>query len=310
MNTHSMLCSQCQATLKYNEALFGKTLSCPRCQARVTIPFPEVDPLTNEPDMIAEVVDEPTVQDAPGPMNGSTISSQTKKKKKKKKTKKKKGWEMPAIVLEPIVWQALSCIIGIGLVVLAFYYLTRWPDAEQFDQAMWREHDVAPYFKVMLPGTAKHETQQHAGITMQLLQSQPLKEAVFGVAYSNGQLPPGRLQDGPEIMLTDACNGSAANLEKMGAVETSRKSIKLKGYPGKQLIMKVSEAKGYMIMRHYLVGPRLYSAIVGGRGLHEKHPNVVKFFESFDITEVLGQPVEPEKPPQGSSNEKTPPSLK
>jgi len=293
MNTHSILCSQCQATLKYNEALFGKTLHCPRCQAQVSIPNPVADPFADEPAITAEVIEEPADQLAAEPATGSTISSTIKKKKKKKKAKKKKkGWEMPAIVLEPIVWQAFSCIMGIGVLVLAIYFLTRWPDAERFDQAMWKEHAVAPYYKVMLPGTVKHETQVQAGITMKMLLSQPLKEAVFGVAYSNGQLPPGRLQDGPEIMLTDACNGSAMNLEKMGATESSRKSIKLKDYPGKQLIMKVSEAKGYMIMRHYLVGPRLYSAIVGGRGLHEKHPDVVKFFNSFEITEVLGQPSE------------------
>jgi len=286
MNTYSMLCAQCQATLKYNDALFGKTLNCPRCRAQVTVPFPEVDPLADEPDMMAEVVDDYTMQSPTEPANGDTITTLIKKKKKKKKAK---GWEMPAITMEPIVWQGLSCIIGMGLVALAIYFLARWPDAEPLEQSLWREHVDAPYYKVMLPGTAKHETQQHFGVTMQLLQSQPGKEAVFGVAYSDGKLPPGRLRDGHEIILNDSCNGSVTNLEKMGATELSRKSIKLKDYPGKQVIMKISEAKGYMIMRHYLVGPRLYSAIVGGRGLHEKHPDVVKFFESFEITEELGQ---------------------
>ncbi len=315
MSSHSIACAQCQATLKYQDDLFGKTLNCPRCQAEVTIPFPDVVAFEDdEPLTLADVIEEESSSAAP-----NTTASPAKAKKKKKKKPKKAGWEMPAIAVEPIVWQGLFGILGIGLFVLAIWYLARWPDAPLLEAELWKEHVTAPYFKVSMPGTTKKETQNQAGMSMQVLNAQPKKEAIFGIAYSSGWLPAGRINDGVETILNDACNGSAANLEAMGAVEVGRKSIKLKNFAGKQLTMKISQAKGYMIMRAYMVGPRLYIAMVGGRGLHEKHPDVVKFFDSFEITEEPAKaeekkdPVAPtkESPPPATGNEPpAPPPLK
>lgn len=307
MSSHSIACSQCQATLKYQDDLIGKTLNCPRCQTEVTIPFPDV--VAFEDDELITMAD---VVEEESSAASATTASPAKVKKKKKKKPKKAGWEMPAIAVEPIVWQGLIGILGIGLFVLAIWYLARWPDAPLLEADLWKEHVIAPYFKVAMPGTTKKETQNQAGMSMQVFNAQPKKEAIFGIAYSSGWLPAGRINDGVEAMLNDACNGSAANLEAMGAVEVGRQSIKLKNYPGKQLTMKISQAKGYMIMRAYMVGPRLYIAMVGGRGLHEKHPDVIKFFDSFEITEELAKAEEKKEPaaPPATGNEPPAPPRK
>jgi len=302
MSNYALSCHSCQATLKYNDALIGQTLSCPRCKTAVTLPAP--GDLTEDDEIITpvDVIEEETVSLA-NETQGSAIAKPLKKKKKKKKPAKKAGWEMPAIALEPIVWQGLFAILGIGLVIFAIYYLTRWPDAQAYEADLWRPHEVAPYLKVLLPGTVKNETQQVPGLSIRMSSTQPNKDAIFGVAYSDGRMAPGRLQVGSETILNDTCSGYAAFLENMGAVEESRQPIKHKDWPGKQLTMRVSEKKGYFLVRTYLVGTRLYFAIAGGRGLHEKHPDVVKFYDSFEITEVPDKPAEPQQQPPVNKDE-------
>ena len=303
MSQYSLDCAQCAATLKYGEDLFGKMVNCPRCQTSVTIPFPEVAAFEEDVTLTADDM----VEDDDAPVmaevlpDGSTATVKKPKKKKKKK-KKKQGWTMPAIVLEPVVWQLIAGVVGVVAFVAVFFFLTRWPDAPLLEAGLWKLHEK-PLYKVLLPGTVKTQVQNQAGVSMEMLQAMPSKDASFGVAVSDGRMPAGRLNDGAEAILNDACSGSAANLEQMGAVEVSRKSITLQNYPGKQLTMKISQAKGYMIMRGYLVGTRLYMVMVGGKGLHEKHPDVVKFFDSFVILEQVKEEKKPEDGQAGNKKE-------
>lgn len=309
MSNYALSCHSCQATLKYNDALIGQTLSCPRCKTAVTLPAPGDLPDDDEVITPADVIEEETVSLA-NETQGSAIGKPLKKKKKKKKPAKKAGWEMPAIALEPIVWQGLFGILGIGLVIWAIYALTRWPDAQAFEAGMWKPLEVPPYLKVTMPGTVKQAVQQVPGLSLQMHSSQPVKESIFGVAYTDGRTAPGRMNAGPEIILNDTCSGYAKFLEDMGAVELSRKPITHKEWPGKQLTMKVSEKKGYFLVRTYLVGTRLYFAIAGGAGLHEEHPDVVKFFNSFEITEVLDKQPEAQQQPPVNQEQKPAPEVK
>lgn len=295
MPSYSIACSECQATLKYQDDLFGKTLNCPRCQTEVTIPFPDVVAFEDdEPITMADVVEEES------PSTASSTTTPAKVKKKKKKKPKKAGWEMPAISVEPIVWQGLFGVLGIGLFVLAIWYLARWPDAKRLDTSLWKEHVVAPYYKVQLPGTTKVETLNEGGLTMRLLGANPHKECTFGVAYSN--IVPVGDEANIKALLNGACDGSAMRLGAMGAEETGRKVIKYKDYPGKQLTMKITQAKGQMICRYYLVKQRMYMAMVGGKGFHENHPDVVKFFDSLEITGDEPAKAEEKKEPEVPTN--------
>lgn len=289
MFPYSLTCTQCSATLKYSEEFFGKTVPCPRCQLPITVPFPEELAFDDNPITADEVVEDEEPVLAEVMAEGAPSPNKPKTKKKKKKKTKKPGWTMPAIALEPIVWQGIFGVVGIAAFIGLIWFLMRWPDAETLDAGMWKTHEKELY-KIVLPGTVTTETQSQAGMTMYLLRAMPSKDAVFGVAVSDGRLPAERRALGAEILLNDACNGSSANLEQMGAVEVARKSINLKDYPGKQLTMKIAQAKGYMLLRGYLVGTRLYILMVGGKGLHEKHPDVQNFFDSFQILEKAGEP--------------------
>jgi hypothetical protein len=294
MTQYSLACEQCAATLKYQEDLFGKQVNCPRCQQAVTLPFPEVDAPEEAVLTADDVVDDEEPLLAEILPDGSPAPARKLKKKKKKKPAKKQGWEMPAIAMEPIVWQGLFGVLGIGLLIGLIWFLSKWPDAPLLEAGLWNSHEK-PLYKVIMPGSTKTETQRQAGLTMHMLRSSPSKDATFGVATSEGSLPADRQNLSADILLNDACNGSAANLEAMGAVEVARKSITLQNFPGKQLTMKISQARGYMILRGYMVGSRLYMLVVGGKGLHEKHPDVVKFFESFQILEKPAEAAPPDK---------------
>jgi hypothetical protein len=126
---------------------------------------------------------------------------------------------------------------------------------------------------------------------------------IYGLAYTEGLLPPERRNLPAETLLNDACNGSVANAVQMGGQEVRRESIQLGPYPGKQLIVYIPKGGGHMISRCYLADGRLYVALYGGTGVEEGQKNVTKFLDSFEILNPAQPSVEPPAPPPGAATD-------
>jgi hypothetical protein len=81
-----------------------------------------------------------------------------------------------------------------------------------------------------------------------------------------------------------------------GPKELSRTPIKLGDIPGMELVVRVEELSGKVIMRGYYDQPngRLFVAMIAGKGLEPNHENVKRFFDSFEILKE-GEKKEAEK---------------
>jgi hypothetical protein len=111
-----------------------------------------------------------------------------------------------------------------------------------------------------------------------------------------------------EAILDDSCDGALFNVKQMtggkGVHEESRDSITLGPHRGKQLVIEIQARDGgqMMLRTFYHEGSgRRYIAMCGGKNYDVDHPNVRKFFESFQILDN-GLP---DPPPEEKKKEPT-----
>jgi hypothetical protein len=169
----------------------------------------------------------------------------------------------------------------------------------------WQVVEVPGRVKVLLPGPAQRTAQPAAGLTMIMhIVETPDHNSMYALSYSEGKLPPHRVNLPAGVLLADACDGATANLKKQGGEELSRRDIQLGSYPGKELVHRLR--KGRMITRIYLAHGQLYMVMAGGVGLDADHENVKRLFDSFEIQDggkppagIPGRPALP-APPTGT----------
>ena len=211
-----------------------------------------------------------------------------KKRRKKKKSSGSGFWaNIPGIHLEPGLQKLLigvvSGIVLIIVMVVALRGMFRYRPAPEIPEGQWTAFNVPGRCKVKFPAAPKKQTQHVAGLEVIMYQAQHDKDSIFGLGYSENRLPPERAALPQDRLLNDACDGSSANLKKMGCIESSRTNINLGPHRGKQLVMHVPAGGGYIISRNFVVNGRMYIAMCGGTGYDEHHPNVRRFLDSFDI---------------------------
>jgi WD40 repeat protein len=164
----------------------------------------------------------------------------------------------------------------------------------QIAESAWQEFSPpGARCKLLLPGTPQTQTQVIPGTAIQSRHHQVVLKnpnCVFGVAHF--RMPPqemGRLT--LEERFEGARQGMLANTP--GATFVSQREIKLDGHPGREIVMQM-ERRGKMTARLYVVGPDFYILLAGGDGFEPTTPDVVKFFDSFQL---VGQPAIPDPLP-------------
>jgi hypothetical protein len=315
-------CPQCKANMLVPEQLLGKKLCCPRCQGVVSTLAPRTAgpavarakdpvaqgvtaappalpgaaavpaPLEPEPPL-AELVEEPV---ALGSLTPGQDARPSERRRKRKSTGLLEGLGLPTITLgDGVVRTALLFVVVVVAGLGGFFGLRaafRTPARAEIPEGLWQPFEAPGRCKVLFPGIPKTESQSIAGMQMVMHSAQPDNDSVFGIGYTEGDLPPHRRNLPAEALLNDSCDGSAANISNMGGKEVSRRSIQLGNFPGKELVMYVARAPGHMISRCYLVGGRLYVIMCGGKGYDPGQKNVQRFFDSLEILDS-GEPAPP-----------------
>jgi hypothetical protein len=85
-----------------------------------------------------------------------------------------------------------------------------------------------------------------------------------------------------EERLDLACNGA---IDELKGKALSRKSITLKGHPGRELIVAWATGKGIVHDRMYLVGQRLYHVMAAGEKWWVESSTSQRVLDSFEIIE-------------------------
>jgi hypothetical protein len=294
-------CPQCGAGLQVPDHVLGKKIRCPKCQGVVPTPAPAAaEPAEADPVRHGLTPAEPAgPRAAPSPEPPAAKAIDVRPVRKKRRPRRRIG--LPGIAVEGGVVKVavgLVCLVVFGVLgYIAVRAAFRVRPPSPIPAERWQPFEAAGRCKALLPGTPERKNQPVvAGMSVVLHMTQPSRDAVFGVGYSEGLLPPERRNLPAEQLLNDSCDGSAANLAKMGGREVRRESVQLGPYPGKQLVIYIPQADGHMMSRCYLAGGRLYIIMCGGSGYDTSHPDVRRFFESFEILDP-GKP--PTEPPSG-----------
>src|SRR5262245_16899179 len=104
-------------------------------------------------------------------------------------------------------------------------------------------------------------------------------EVYFAVAYV---MPP-ELRAGPPDLLLDHLATAFSQGIKLGAVEKSRKPITFQGYPGRELVLDLTEKKVELLVR-IIAGPKhFYLVAAASSRPTSQDPKVAAFFGSFKI---------------------------
>jgi hypothetical protein len=314
-------CPQCAAVLKVPEQLQGKQVRCPRCQTVVQTPAPSAEQVTAAPttppappalpEGTFRIAGEPAPSPAPEPeaLPEATLvmpAEEEPPRKKWKRKKKPKGLlarlGLGNVVIEAGLIKLVVGVVAAVVVGVGAYYLVRlglkMPPPPDIPDNRWQFVEAGGC-KVLFPGTPNRQNQSMQGLNFVMLMYQPDKDTVFGLGYTEGPLPPDRRNLPAETLLSDACNGSAANIIQMGGREVRRDSIQLGSYPGKQLLMYIPRASGHMVSRCYLAAGRLFIVTYGGTGVEEGQRNLTKFFDSFQILDPEAKPADASGPPAG-----------
>src|SRR5439155_11225386 len=89
-----------------------------------------------------------------------------------------------------------------------------------------------------------------------------------------------------EVPAADALNGELDN--QVGVFseyrERSRGPIEVGAYPARQIVL--ASGRDTLVIRIVLVGNRFLALVVVGRGAAPDHPDVVRFFDSFEVTDA------------------------
>jgi hypothetical protein len=315
--TPTAQCPYCAANLPVPEQLMGKKARCPRCRGVVMIAAPVglatvPPPASPPPNAITPAaaaatagVEAVAVAPDTDDVFVATLADDRPLCIKRKRKKRPQGLlgrlGLPAVAVEPwVLWSALGvvCVVLLGVgMVFGLRVALRTPPPREIAAELWQPFEVPGRCRVLFPGPSHRQENNFGTMKLVMHSCEPDKDSVYGIGYTEGQLPPDRRNLPTEVLLTDACNGSAANLENMGAKEVRREPVQLGPYPGKQLVMSIPRAIGHMISRCYIADGRLYIIMCGGRGFDTGQANVNRFFESFQILDAGNAGVQP--PPGG-----------
>ena len=278
----SILCTHCAASLRVPETALGKTGRCPRCQNQFRAELPPAP--ADDSDLVD---DEPNVVETDPPSGAEADAPKKKKKKRKKKAGGLFGLPPGAAVRIGLVLGALLCFVVPGVVVVRVLMSVAAP--ADVPESQWKACQVGTA-SIDFPGTPTRQQQTTAGISMVMHMYQPDKNSVYIAGYTLTALSPERAALPPEQLLDDACDGSLANMQSMGARQVRRESIQLGPYPGKQMVMYMSRGSGHAISRCYLANGSLYIAMCGGRGFEAGQKNVTRFLDSLKIPDAPPKP--------------------
>ncbi len=136
-------------------------------------------------------------------------------------------------------------------------------------------------FSVLDPGTPKEERKaldSVAGpVELHLFSFEPGGAFNFGVAVAD--IPPGRLEQGAEVILSDTVAGMA---NRSGDRVISEVRIVLEDHPGRQFMVQRQQGDTTRA-RVYVIRDRLYMLVVNAAPGHDSSDDAVRFLDSFKL---------------------------
>lgn len=280
-------CMNCATKLKYSDKHLGKTIRCPSCKEPIEIP----SPVSYKPKAPAKFEDEFEGEE-------DTFSRFEEKARKLKKSSKKKSAFLEFISQPNFLIFLFGLFVLLSLGFIFWFFVSRLPPAKLHPEEKWETFEQQGKYKVLVPGKMEMSSLNVAGISLSLA-NLSIETNDHNQIYTIGvssEIPPHRLSIPVEELLHDTCEGMTQSLWRMNAYEKSRSNVKYEQFPGKQVIYSVSEKKGSLVARCYIANKKLYIVMVGGTGLNLRHPDVVKYFKSFEILNQAQDDIKPENP--------------
>jgi len=293
--TTLMDCPGCRGTMRVPDELLGRKLRRLRCGNVLTTDAPTADGFEIVEDDQSEV---PST--APDPLPTPPMGTTTVRRKRRKKTK-------AAQFSRRLRFAIGGGILG-GVALMALFI---WGVSSAFELGpppdSWQTFEVPNRFRVKLPppGRPGQVVQDMMGLKVAAYHLSLDRDSVYAISYMEGELPPGRRSLPVDQLLNDSCDGAVANTP--GGKEISRKSITLGPHAGKQVVIRVAEGRGKIIMRVYIhaINKRLFTVLAGGEGFEPRDKSVRWLFNSFEILDD-GSPT-PEKAPDPPKKDSTAP---
>jgi hypothetical protein len=178
----------------------------------------------------------------------------------------------------------LAALIGVGVFAFTSNATSGWfRSKKEIAENEWKISEAPERFKIAFPGTPQRRAKSVPPFEMVVHAVEPDRNSAFMVYHTEGALPPEKRTLGAEKLLNDTCDGVVAKGD--GGVETERSSISCGAVPGKQLVVDCPKRSCRMIVRCYLTEEHLYVLMAIGNGYTPENPNVVRFFNSFEIIE-------------------------
>jgi hypothetical protein len=185
---------------------------------------------------------------------------------------------------------AVGLVIVIGIGLIAADGLGNFFD-DSIDPSDWKTFEAPNRCRVEMPGPTQRRTETVApGLDMVLHYVELSSSCVYMAGYSEGALQAQRGQAPIGVLLDEVCTACLAAMSEDGeklVEKTAREPIMLGGVPGKQLFVDLPNHQGQAVMRVYLSGDRFYYLFVAGRGYSPDHTDVMRFFDSFRILDLM-----------------------
>src|SRR5262249_1549142 len=129
-----------------------------------------------------------------------------RRRKRKKRRKGRSGIAVAPWVIRAAVGLGIAVFLVV-LVVVGVRAIFHPSPPPEIAAHLWRPFQVPGRCKLLFPGSPTQQSQNLGGLTMVMYQVEPDKDSVFGLGYTEGQLPPERRFLPVEQLLNDACNG-------------------------------------------------------------------------------------------------------
>ncbi len=268
MPGHVLSCPECDSPLRLPDAPApGKRLKCPRCAAVFEAPGDEdEEPRRRRPARAAEDADE---EDGP----------RTRRRKSARRRQNSGGG---AGLVVGLVAGGIVLLLVVGGVGIAVYRLAG-------AGAAWQEFAPAGGgFRVLMPGVPAPMSAPAAaapGLEIKKYRARGWRQE-YVIAY--GDLPADTLQRITAESLFQAERDAVVQAVRGRVV--SEKDVTLAGQTGKEYQIAPGDGKGLAVERIYLArhggGLRFYSVAAAGPGLQADSPDLLKFFDSFHLTDA------------------------